>query len=133
MLPMQRCATQEELGNIEQLCESREDPVLGKVYKVHLAADVLERVHEEAEGKLVQLETAFKKKCTKAIAQGSTPLALQDRAAAAEDEHAEMESDEETAPAPGNKKNNKGRDPEAHMHSKGRKIAGPVQACVPQA
>ena len=109
----QQGATQEELGNIEQLCESREDPVLGKVYKVHLAADVLERVHEEAERKLVQLETAFEKKCTKAIAQGSTPLALQDHAAAtaAEDEYAEMESDEETAPAPGNKKNNKGRAP----------------------
>ena len=93
----------EELERIEATCEWKPDPVFGKVYKVTLASEVVERVQEEVERKLVELETAFKRK---KLPAGTPRLALQDGTAQEttmeETAYQDLESDEEeTRPSPG--------------------------------
>ena len=103
----------EELERIEATCEWKPDPVFGKVYKVTLASEVVERVQEEVERKLVELETAFKRK---KLPAGTPRLALQDgtaqETAVEETAYQDLESDEEE-PVPVQGGKGKGKDPAA--------------------
>ena len=96
----QEGCSEEELDRIEATCEWKPDPVFGKVYKVTLASEVVERVQEEVERKLVELETAFKRK---KVPAGTPRLALQDGTAQEptgdETAYQDLESDEEEAVA----------------------------------
>ena len=67
--------TEAELKRVQDYCPTQEHPVLGTTYKVDFTSDMMQRVQEEVEQKLLQLETACKKKKTPALQDAEQPQA----------------------------------------------------------
>ena len=67
--------TEDELQRVQEQCPTREHPVLGTTYKLDFTSDTMQRVQEEVEQKLLQLETACKKKKTPALQDAQQPQA----------------------------------------------------------
>lgn len=100
----QRGLTEEELANVELKGAKRDHAILGATYQVPIDDETFSRTFEEAEEKLLTLETNFKKrKLAKAKAKGTAKGKAAAEPAAEVDEEAKAFSDLESGdevPAP---------------------------------